>query len=123
MVLLRPRPKYAENPDLQHDLDTSNPVSDLLSSNHVSTLQTVCTCLSCSGEAQKAFQPTSREILASLAFNGRSFVAKWFEQYPWLTVLPKGRFFVLNVDILQCMSCLHLAIIAVQPLLRMDLII
>ena len=91
------------NPDLQHDLDTSNPVSDLLSSNHVSTLQTVCTCLSCSGEAQKDFQPTSREILASLAFNGRNFVAKWFEQYPWLTVcLTKRKVF--------CFECTYASV-------------
>ena len=63
------------NPDLQRDLDTPDPVSDLICSNRASTSQSVCTCLCCSDEVLKALQSTSREILASLAFNGRNFVA------------------------------------------------
>ena len=113
------------SPDLQSDLDTSESVSDLISSDSASTSRSVCTLVCCSDDALNIFQPTSREILVSLTLNGRNFVAKWFEQYPWLTdyVLPKERFFALNVDLLQSMSCLHLAIIAVQPLLMTGLTI
>ena len=77
------------SPDLQSDLDTSEPVSDLISSDSASTSQSVCTLVCCSDEALKPFQPTSREILVSLTLNGRNFVAKWFEQYPWLTAKRK----------------------------------
>ena len=82
------------SPDLQSDLDTSEPVSDLISSDSASTSRSVCTLVCCSDEALKPFQPTSREILVSLILNGRNFVAKWFEQYPWLTVcLTKRKVF------------------------------
>ena len=76
------------SPDLQSDLDTSKPVSDLISLDSASTSQSVCTSVCCSDKALKPFQPTSRML------NGRNFVAEWFEQYPWLTVcLTKRKIF------------------------------
>ena len=84
------------DPSSDCELETSDPVSGLTSrteSNSTSTSHTsesVCTSTCCSDDV-KPFQPTSKEILGNLTFNGRKFVAKWFEQYPWLTVCVTKR--------------------------------
>lgn len=45
----------------------------------------------CCSDLMKPFQPQSEECLACLTSNGRKFVPKWFQQYPWLTVCSTRR--------------------------------
>ena len=60
-------------------------------------------CLSaCCSDMSKPYQPTTKNILSSMANNGRNFMHDWFDTFPWLMLCSTKKktfcFYCRDVD-------------------------
>ena len=60
-------------------------------------------CLSaCCSDMSKPYQPTTKNILSSMANNGRNFMHDWYDTFPWLTLCSTKKkafcFYCRDVD-------------------------
>ena len=62
-------------------LGNSSPPEEGEALSYVSACDGIC----CSSNL-KPYQPSSQNVLKTLARGGRNFTSRWFKQYPWLTV-------------------------------------
>lgn len=80
-----------ENEDLSFDQGMDFRLDDDVEGTESSTEEsqevTDCECQSsCCTNEVKPYQPTNKTILSSMAKNGRNFIDKWYNTFPWLTI-------------------------------------
>ena len=85
----------SDNPSQRHstgpmDSDTEeeeSSISEERSESHSESTDSESECLSlCCKDNSRPCQPANKIVISSLAKNGRNFMERWYQQFPWLTV-------------------------------------